>query len=208
MLEQLKVITERIPILGELCDLMGKSVFLGNRPNRNYHGCFTRFRGAKVVVDRDCSQHTAGPRARLARPPAFEDTDKRRLLPGELSLFYQLDNYQYQTPGPLWLEIYNAQRTRNTPPFKQDEVDKAVHENSFSVPLEKLHIGARSEFQGQFPRAKINYFAVYLLCTEILEDLHARVLRVVGKPSEGISAIGGYEVASTLLKTVDDHQND
>lgn len=210
MLQQLKVITDKIPILDELCDLMGKSVFLGEPPKRNYHGCFTRFRGGKVVVDRDSSQHATGPRAKLAQPPVFEDLDKRRLMPGDLSLFYQLDNWQYQTPGPLWLEVYNAQRTKDTPPFQQDEVDKAVHENFFTVPLEKLHIAVQAEFEGHLPRAKINYFAVYLLCTKILEDMHARarVLQVVGASTEGVSTRGGYIFASTLLKAVDDHQND
>ena len=202
MLRQLKLIACRIPILDDLSKLMRRFVFMGEPPTRNFSSCFIRFRGGKVVVERDCSPHTVGNRARLAEPSVFEDEDTRRLRASDWSIFEALDKNFYQPTLEVWAMAFDC-------PKSEVDVQLQNHGGLSSLPLDKLRTAVQSEFEGDFPCARINFFAVYLLCNEILEDICTRAphTRITHSP-ESVSANGGYTIASELLKIVDDHQND
>jgi len=60
----------------------------------------------------------------------------------------------------------------------------------FNVPLEKAKVAMLPKFNGDLPVARINYFAIFELCTQLFEQVAVEALGVELNPVTGIVGDG------------------
>ena len=209
LLIQLKVITNKLPLLDSLCSSLRDSVFLGSLPSRNYHSHFVRCLGGRLAFHENSGRHDQAyrleiPKAvnrgpELTRPP-------RRLAPSQISRFYDMENRRYAIDIDRWTDIYQAKKDKRATHQEKATLDNMIHSNSFAVSLLKLKDYAAPEFSGDFPIARVNYFAVHLGCMRVLERFASleedRLFTNTKLPSASI----GMQLVTSLLQKVDEDQ--
>jgi hypothetical protein len=57
VLRELSTLHEEVALLERLCNTMEQPIFLGQRPHRNFHGCFCRFLGGRLEFDKQERLH-------------------------------------------------------------------------------------------------------------------------------------------------------
>ena len=70
-----------------------------------------------------------------------------------------------------WTAIYQAKKGDKATRQEKAEIGERNRRNSFAVSLLQLRDYAAPEFYGEFPIAKINYFAVHLSCVRVIERI-------------------------------------
>lgn len=177
-----------VPLLERLTTVLQDVVFCGSRPSQNFNSCFVRFMGGRIRF------HTrAGPHHRkdhqynwnlqLPRRRDSCDTGLRtelndtRFTYEKVSLLHHIKAHKYVLCEPLWrqvrkrVDIDEEEEMQN--PGNRRRTSSACPSTA-SRRLEGMHEGAMSEFQGDFPVAKINFFAVYLLCVRIIAAINGK----------------------------------
>ena len=206
LLVQLQILRDKIPLLESLCSSLGDSIFLGSLPSRNYHSRFIRYLGGRLDLgNASVYQHQA---CRLKMPKSVRTGSEptRRLLPSQISRFYEMENRRYRIDADKWTDIYQAKKqSKATRQEKARIVDK-IHSNSFAVSLLQLTDYAAPEFSGDFPIARTNYFAIHLVCMRVLEtSVGEYSLSAKTKPPP---ASIGMQLVTDLLRKVDEDQKD
>lgn len=111
-LRQLKAI-DAVPLLEDLCKLFLRQIFLGSLPVANFSSHFRRFLGGTVQMETSqTSPNTRKGRRSIGLPrrlPSSNDYTKR-LMPGEMSLFYELHNQRFATTIDFWARLYTNKR--------------------------------------------------------------------------------------------------
>lgn len=193
---------DQVPVLEHLCHLFEGSVFLGQRPRRNLFSCYERWSGGSIDFSKghckalDNHDHPRGSRDKKWSLKIKRDFSKggnhpiRGFNPAKISLFSLLAETNYVLDDNVLAWIYcsktlrkvsnlGCQRMRNvadhfqaTPKDAQEARKKAAAELSRVRIVELIRAKILEEFQGDFPVAKINYFAIYETCAETLAEIN------------------------------------
>ena len=162
LLRQYDLIEEETALLEHLCDVLGHNIFRGPRPTFNFFSQYAVFQAMTYNFDHK------------SRTFAFGESKfhLRRFNPHTLSVMTGL-NACGCSPfcnrwGPVWRGIDKRSRLTN------EGVDKTADDiasHPLVCVLEPLESIVRSEWEGNFPVARINWFEVFSACTEILERI-------------------------------------
>jgi hypothetical protein len=185
----------RIDLLEDLCDIFLESLFLKSKPEANFSSSFRRAMGARLTQDRDALTNATRVFPRL-HPLAVENA----ATPSQASLFYELHNHYYATTVDFWCKVYGG---AHTPCRKREQVEQRVHSAPFNVPLDMIKNAAILEFVGPRSIARVNYFAIYALCIEILDR--------IGKATVAdtkCGALTGFFIVDELLEAIVEHLKD
>ena len=207
LLVQLEILGDKIPLLESLCSSLQDSVFLGSPPSRNYHSHFIRYLGGRLDIGNASGQYQAC-RLKIPKSVSTGSEPTRRLLPNQISRFYEMENRRYSIDADKWADIYQAKKQSKATRQEKARIVDRIHSTSFAVSLLQLKDYAAPEFSGDFPIARINYFAIHLVCMRVLEKIapvgEYQLLRGAKPPAASI----GMQLVTELLQKVDEDQKD
>ena len=162
LLRQYGLIEEETVLLEHLCDVTGHNIFRGPRPTINFFSQYAAFQAMTYNFDHK------------SRTFAFGESNihRRRFNSHSLSVMTGLNQCGCQPFcnrwGPVWRGI--DKRSRLTNEGVEKTADQIASHPLVCV-LEPLESIVRSEWEGSFPVARINWFEVFRACTEILEKI-------------------------------------
>ena len=207
LLVQLGTLQNEIPLLKNLCDSLRDSVYKGSFPTRNYHSHFTRCIGGRLDFTDNPSHHNQA--CRLKVPKMISQGErKRQLVPSQISRFYDIENRRYRMDSERWTAIYQTKKEAKATRQEKANIEDRIHSRSFAVSLLKLKDYAAPEFSGDFPIARINFFAVHLGCMRVLERLASSVEYQRMTEKNVAPADIGLQLVTDILKKVDEDQKD
>ena len=208
LLVQLQILRDKIPLLESLCSSLEDSIFLGSLPSRNYHSRFMRYLGGRLDLNNASGHQHQECRLKLPKSVRTGSEPTRRLLPSQISRFYEMENRRYTIDADKWTDIYQVKKqSKATRQEKARVVDK-IHSNSFAVSLLQLTDYAAPEFSGDFPIARTNYFAIHLVCMRVLEKIASVGEYSLSTKTKPPPALIGMLLVKDLLRTVDEDQKD
>ncbi|KAI9673146.1 MAG: hypothetical protein M1817_003008 [Caeruleum heppii] len=203
-----------VPVLERVATALQEVIFCGMRPVRNYHSCFIRFMGGKLHFHTG-SRASVGPGGRqswrLELPRNGEDKgsglrrelNDMRFKYEKVSLLHHIKGHKYAPCEAVWAQLHRRSQRTGEDKAKvghgRQRISGSLCPSSPHERLGKMLDGARGEFQGDFPTAKINLFRVYLACVEIVRAINARTDHGDG---DGLCLC----FADTLLRAADDYQ--
>ena len=208
LLVQLRTLGDKIPLLESLCSSLRDSVFLGSLPSRNYHSQFIRYLGGRL--DRGIASGHRYQACRL-KMPKFVSTGgepTRRLLPNQISRFYEIQNRRYANDADQWTDIYQTKKQNKATRQEKARVVDIIHSNSLAVSLVQLKDHVAPEFSGDFPIARANYFALHLVCMRVLEKIATLGEYSLLTETKPPLATIGMQFVANLLQEVDEDQKD
>ena len=207
LLVQLGTLQNEIPLLKNLCDSLRDSVFKGSFPSRNYHSHFTACIGGRLDFTDNPGHHNQA--CRLKAPKMVSHGErKRQLVPHQISHFYDIENCRYRMDSERWTAIYQAKKDAKATRQEKANIEDRIHSRSFAVSLLELTDYAAPEFSGDFPIARINFFAVHLGCMRVLQRLALSMQYQILTKKKVAPADIGLELVTDILKKVDDDQKD
>ena len=207
LLVQLGTLQNEIPLLKNLCDSLRDSVFKGSFPSRNYHSHFTACIGGRLDFTNNPGHHNQA--CRLKAPKMVSHGErKRQLVPHQISRFYDIENRRYRMDSERWTAIYQAKKDAKATRQEKAIIEDRIHSRSFAVSLLQLTDYAAPEFSGDFPIARINFFAVHLGCMRVLERLASSMQYQMTTKTKVAPAHIGLQLVTDILKKVDDDQKD
>lgn len=193
-LRQLDPQMARIKLLDQLCQVFSDALFLGTLPTENFSSHFRRAMGGLLNP-----KSNAGSNGRISKPAT--STSTRRVAPAKVSMFYDLHNSCYQTTSDFWVQVYIDKNIRRPTKSQYRVAVDQVHSAPFNVPLDKIKAAVLPEFNGDLPVARINYFSIYIFCTQLIEEVGTAINGPAG------SAVG-FELVDILLEEIVEHLRD
>ena len=204
LLVHLGTFQEKIPLLENLRASLRDSVFKGSYPSQNYHSHFIRCIGGRLDFSNNVRHHNQTCRLRVPKT-----TNKnQQLLPGQISRFYDIENRRYRIDSERWTAIYQAKKEAKSTREERANVEDKIHSNSFAISLLQMKDYAAPEFSGDFPIARINFFAVHLACMRALERLASSMEYHLMIKKDLIPAEIGLHLVTNLFQKVDEDQKD
>lgn len=162
LLRQFHVIDTESVLLDNLCEVINHNIFRGPRPTRKFFSQYAAFSGAALEFDKKTRTHSM----------AIGSVLKRHLHPHRLSAFNGLNDCACKPRCNCWAPVWYGINAHHD--ISNKGVDKtAAQINSHPVVcvLEPLETVVRPQWQGTFPIGKINWFEIFMTCTEILEKI-------------------------------------
>jgi hypothetical protein len=211
-LRQLKSI-DQISLLDELCEVFRDEIFLGSLPKENFSSCFRRFLGGSLQTQAPTQHGSTNDRRRRTgigmptRLPSGRDST-RRIMPGEISLFYELHNTHYTATVDFWARLYTGKHSANISKSNLQGIMTQLNTPPFSEPLKRLRAVVLDELTGKLPVAAIKYHAVYVMCLHILNEMAVLALQVEDQPIAHASPQIRFKFVETLLVAIVEHQRD
>lgn len=190
---------QRVTWLDQMCVIFTKSLFPGSIPKSNFSSVFRRSSGGQLI--KTSSLHSEND-FRFSRGPSFF-SDRPTGCP-QLSRFYAQHMINYQLSGELWVRIYEERRVDNPTPSQIRAASQQLSSTVFTVTMEKIKNTVLPELEGDIPVARIDYFAVFRVCIQILEDL---CVHMEGS-NDPATAQRGYELVDALLGDIGQHEKD
>ena len=208
LLVQLQILKDKIPLLESLCSSLRDSIFLGSFPSRKYHSHFLRYLGGRLDIGNASGHQHQACRLKMPKSVITRSEPTRRLLPGQISRFYDMENRRYRIDADKWVEVYQAKKQSKASRQEKAIVSDRIHSHSFAVSLLQLKDYAAPEFSGDLPIARINYFALHLVCMQVLEKIASvgeyHLCTETKPPPVSI----GMQFVTDLLRKVDEDQKD
>ena len=162
LLRQYDLIDEETVLLEPLCDIMGHNIFRGPRPTLNFFSQYAAFQAMTYNFNHKSRTFAFG--ESKIRPRQFNEHT--------LSVMTGLNECGCQPFcnrwGPVWRGVDKRSRLNN------EGVEKTADQiasHPLVCVLEPLESIVRSEWEGNFPVARVNWFEVFRGCTEILEKI-------------------------------------
>ncbi|CAJ2509428.1 Uu.00g144540.m01.CDS01 [Anthostomella pinea] len=125
--------------------------------------------------------------------------NKTRNRPGDTSLFYTLHSQVYASTVEFWNRVQGGKQKQKLTKAQQDDTINQFGAVPFNVSLEKVKEAVMSEFHGPLPVARINYFAIVLFCSELLQQLARKISQESPQADHVLSA----DVVDNLLEYID-----
>jgi hypothetical protein len=195
-----------VPLLEDLCDVFQKQIFLGSRPVTNFSSQFRRFLGGTIEMDTPTNARQGRQTIGLPNKLPSANSQTRRIMPGEISLFYELHNQRFATTKNFWTRLYTK---KPGGALQETQLDGILNGfKTFNEPLTKMREVALGEFNGRLPVARINYYAIYTICVQILKEMAVKKLQEDDRPIREASPALGFIFVETLLVAIVDHQRD
>ena len=161
-LRQYDLVEEESILLEHLCNVMGHTIFRGPRPTNNFFSKYAAFQAMTYKFDHKSRKFAFGE----------SKTCIRQFGPHNLSVMTGLNDCGCRAFCHRWTLVWlgTDRRSRAT----NDGIMR-IAEQIASHPLicllEPLESIVRSEWEGNFPVARINWFEVFSACTEFLEKI-------------------------------------
>lgn len=163
-LRQYDLIDEERILLEHLYDVMGHNIFRGPRPTHKFYSHYAAFQAMTLKFNHKSRTFSFGE----------SNIHQRQFDSHSLSVMTGLNECRCQPYcnrwGTVWRGIDKRSRVTNEGIFKF--VDQIASHPLVCV-LEPLESVVRSEWEGKFPVARINWFEVFTACTDILEKMPA-----------------------------------
>ena len=162
LLRQYDLVKEESILLEHLCNVMGHTIFRGPRPTLNFFSQYAAFQAMTYKFDQKSRKFAFGE----------SKTCIRQFGPHNLSVMAGLNDCGCRAFchrwGLVWRGIDRRSRVTNDG-IKRTAEQIASH--PLVCVLEPLESIVRSEWEGNFPVARINWFEVFSACTDILEKM-------------------------------------
>ena len=208
LLVQLQILGDKIPLLESLCSSLRDSVFLGSLPSRNYHSHFIRYLGGRLDISNASGHQHQTCQLKIPKSAGTRCEPTRRLRPGQISRFYDIANRRYAIDADKWTDVYQAKKRSKATRQEKARMEDRIHRNSFAVSLLQLKDYVAPEFAGDFPVARINYFAIHLVCVRVLEKIASLDEYRLSTETESPPASIGMQLVTALLRKVDEVSKD
>ncbi|KAL9111973.1 MAG: hypothetical protein Q9227_003593 [Pyrenula ochraceoflavens] len=203
---------EEVPVLEAICAAFEGVIFPAGRPARNYFSCWSRFTGCRLHFNTSNKDHRTGnhhmivPAHTAREAVGFDGVGLRkeandsRFEYERISLFHHIKETNYVLDAGLLSSTHGKCSKRSLGASKASTTPKpSVHA---SQPLSDLQSRILNEFNGSFPVAKVNLFAVYLACVNIVGIL-TRELHVDNQHDRCICFIRDLATAADHVKAHD-----
>ncbi|EQB54908.1 hypothetical protein CGLO_05221 [Colletotrichum gloeosporioides Cg-14] len=191
----------KIGLMEELCELFKETLFLGNRPDRNFVSHYRRstFETSISSGSLKISMNKRATRVLNKPSPSF----RRKPVDSALTTLH-LNEHRL---SPIVLcKLYDLPMSADPSPAMREGVRMAT-DSPFHNFIENAKDKLLPELQGPCPVARVNHFAILVLCARILRDfsrqIHPstyRTLRSTGNPKS--PAIKGAMMADTVLQAI------
>jgi hypothetical protein len=188
----------RLLWLDQMCGNFTDTLFLGSLPKRNFSSIFRKSSGGKLIKTASSSD---GAQYRFSS--GISCISDRDVDTSRLSMLYTQHRASYQMTPVFVVRLHLGRKVKDP---TQSQIRKALREiNStvWTVTMDKMEKAVQDEFTGEAPIARINFFAVFEACIQILEKLCGRL-----NGSEGASAELGFHLVDHLLAQIADHEKD
>lgn len=199
---------EKVPLLDDLCELFRREIFLGSLPTESFSSHFRRYLGGSVQAVDSMSTNTRQGRRAIGLPGTLPsgEGDARRLMPGKISLFYELHNLRFSTNEDFWCRLYAGKPTAVLSKSQIAAVSEQVNSQLYTNHLTRMKAVGIDEFTGRLPVAGIKYYPICVLCLQILTDMSTLYLQENNKSIGLASPAAGFSFVETLLVAIVDHQ--
>ena len=220
-LKQLGQMEAEPVLLERLYDLLGQQVFRSPSPPRmDFFKVWARYVGRELPYDpllhHACPFYESysppedrmkfKPRDRLWRVATKKFEDDKRISLSKVSYFYALESIKYEVNSEegmatLARMLHVKEKGGDATDEETAKVRDILSSEFLAITLEKMQPAIVSELEGEFPVAKINWFAVYLTCTGILESL-GRLKQAYATDPEQKERMG-YDFAITGVRDIE-----
>jgi hypothetical protein len=189
---------QRVPWLDQICGIFQKSLFPGSIPKANFSSVFRRSGGGNLLKT---SVSHARNRFEFSRGTSF--ISNRPAACHRLSLFYSQHMMDYELAEDILMHISEGQQIDHPTPNQMRSALQKINSKPFSVTLDKIKDAVLPELQGDQPIARIDFFTIFRVCIQILEELCTHM-----EENPKVSAHNGYEWVDWLLEQLSEHQKD
>ena len=220
-LKQLGQMEAEPVLLERLYDILGQQVFRSASPPRmDFFKVWARYVGRELPYDpllhHACPFYESyspqedrlkfKPRDRLWRVATQKFQDDKRISLSKISHFYALESIQYEVnseegTATLARMLHVKEKGGDATDEETAKVRDILSSEFLAITLEKMQPAIVSELEGEFPVAKINWFAVYLTCTGVLESL-GRLKQAYATDPEQKERMG-YDFAITGVRDIE-----
>ena len=161
-LRQYGFVKEENIMLEHLCEVMGHTIFRGPRPTHNFFSQYAAFQAMTYKFDHKSRKFAFGE----------SKTCIRQFDPHNLSVMTGLNECGCRAFCYRWGLVWRGIDRRNRATIDGiKRVAQQIASHPLVCVLEPLESIVRSEWEGNFPVARINWFEVFSACTEILEKI-------------------------------------
>lgn len=189
LLRQCGVLDEETVLLKHLCSAIGKQVFRGDPPQRDFWTRYKVCNGARLEFDRSTKhqprdRHDPSDQKKPCAPPG---RNWRLNMPTSYTVFtnsnHEINSHQTSILAGLysckfhptcvgWSYAWHGS-DRNKTPSDEDrqKVADEIAAHPLAVVLDSLESALGPELQGDFPMAQLNWFELFLTMTEILGEM-------------------------------------
>ncbi|KAK1637846.1 hypothetical protein BDP81DRAFT_517686 [Colletotrichum phormii] len=142
-----------IPIMEEFCNLFKANVFQGDLPDKNFLSIYRR-----IVFGGTLNKNKS----------AIECGNKKCIVPPLMSTFFEQHGNHHRM-GPKCLARFLGESNPTTKAQEEKIVKKAVSQPITAI-MQRAKETVIAEFSSPVPVMRINYFAIFNLCIEVLEN--------------------------------------
>lgn len=200
-----------VTLLDDLCEVFTREIFLGSLPTTNFSSNFRRFLGGTSQLDAGSTSADARQGRRAIGLPATFPTARdyaKRLMPSEMSLFYELHNQRFTRTMDFCSRLCKGKPASSLSKKQRDDVIEDLNAISYVGLLQKMKTVVLREFIGKAPVASIQYHAIHALCLQILTEMAFLKFEEDGRDATTASTEAGFVFVDTLLVTIVEHQRD
>ena len=172
-----------VPLLEQLRETFNDALFPGGRPSRNFKACCVRYMGGRLKFKHDASDHKSGshhmviPAHSAKATGAFglrKEANDTRFASCNISLFHHIKEKDFHIDENLWSRIHTLADPRAL--GKDHKRHACAHNhrkqettsNSCPHHLSHLQEAILTDFAGPFPKARVNFFQIYISCVQII----------------------------------------
>ncbi|OJD29098.1 amidohydrolase 3 protein [Diplodia corticola] len=204
------------PLLDALSDFMLDAVFLGRLPPSNFHSIWMRFLGGGV--DKKNVRGKDGKKFSITFPKRSTDpnnsTDfQKRIDAFKLSLFFNLYGSYWMGRPEFWAQVFTNRKKKTASKQETLQWETKLHRRPFGDALYMMSDVVSEEFDSEFPIAKVNFFAVYTTCVDMLTEISRRATEQrpeelrwaweLGVMDSHVDSAAGFAFISHLLQDID-----
>lgn len=214
--QQLTESPTKNPLLDALSDMFLEPVFLGRLPTSNFDSIWLRFLGGgiekKTIRGKDGKKFTMTLPKQPKDPNNAADFQKR-IDAFNLSLFHNLYDSDWMGRPSFWAQVFTNKEKKTASKQEMSRWDAKLHQKPFGHALGMMSSVVASEFNGSFPIARVNFFAVYMICVDTLTEVAKRAVenppeelewaREAGLDDTNVDAAAGFGFLAVLLMNVD-----
>ena len=181
LLRQSGAMTEESAVLESLCDAPLQTVFSGSRPERKFYSQYASSLGGRLQFD-GSKRHKSNSDKDSCKKPSWRITrpkkNVKRVTPHDIPLFHGLYSCEFNLICHNWANVwFGLDREKWSTDKQAERAQNELEAHPFAIALDHLENAVRSECEGAFPVAKVNWITVYLSCTEVLRNI-ARAKRL------------------------------
>ncbi|KAL1635515.1 hypothetical protein SLS58_010211 [Diplodia intermedia] len=204
------------PLLDALSNFLVEAVFLGRAPSSNLQSIWMRFLGGgidrKNVRGKDGKKFAITFPKRPTNPNNSTDFQKR-IDAFSLSLFHNLHGTDWTGSPEFWAQVFTNRTKKTASKPETMQYETRLHRRPFGDALYMMSDVVSEEFNSDFPIAKVNFFAVYMTCVDMLTEISRRAVEErpeelrwawdLGGMDSHVDAAAGFTFIGFLLQDVD-----